>query len=364
MINHPFLTVGIPAYNNFETLIRAMDSVKDQTFKDLEILISDDCSKVDLKSSVEEWCSLNPEIKVRYFYQEKNLHITSNKRWILENAAGELLAFLEHDDFLIDNLFYEKVCELYKKNTKIKVFIGNAILDSPLGNELFFKSKIRTGKLVDEFQLIEPRKLTRKLNTVFSLEPLSINWSSVIIERLSALEIDAFGFSYLSEPGKSKIIRAFPHEENMVFLTLLHDIYPIAFKSTAVTHRKLSKTSFSVNFHEYTQNEEYPNDIAFFNYYRAANLDTTFFTKAHLYKRAVLTGLKILTPGIRNYLVHGVGGILLVYSAWIIGNFFNPLVHPLFGKLRRGHRIIRLARHERKYVVLRIRQKIRMIHFP
>jgi len=58
------LTVGIPAYNNPEALIRALDSVIKQTFTDYEILISDDHSPNSLRGAIAQWqAAVRPNTK-------------------------------------------------------------------------------------------------------------------------------------------------------------------------------------------------------------------------------------------------------------------------------------------------------------
>jgi hypothetical protein len=102
----------------------------------------------------------------------------------------------------------------------------------------------------------------------------------------------------------------------------------------------------------------YPNDIAFFNYFRAATLDTTFITKFQLYKRAVLTGIRVLTPEIRSYLAKKNGQRILINFGWLVGNFLNPFIHPLLGMLRRGRRFMLLVSEDRKYLISKILEKI------
>lgn len=360
----PFLTVGIPAFNDAGTLIRAMNSIKEQEFKDLEILISDDCSADDIRTKVEEWCSLNPEILVRYFYQSNNLHITANKRWLLEHAQGTLFAFVEHDDFLIDNQFYLKVYELYLKDPTIKVFIGNAFIDSPLEAELFNNKKIYSPVSKNGFSIFYPRILTGRLSSVLSSNPISINWSSVVVDRLATLGVDAFGFTYLTYPQLASLTKAFPHEEHMVFITLMHDRHPIAYLPRAVSHRKISETSFSKNFGKYTNGTVYSNDIAFFNFFRAANLAGSHVTRFHLYKASIFTGLRVLNPEIRRYLSKSRSQDILIVLGWIVGNFVNPVLHPFLRIIRRARRILHLLIEERRYLLSRIKQKAWVIFDP
>jgi hypothetical protein len=150
----------------------------------------------------------------------------------------------------------------------------------------------------------------------------------------------------------------------MIFLSLLHENHPIAYSSNAVSHRKISETSFSINFDAYTNETVYLNDIAFFNFFRAAGLAESYVTRFHLYKRAVLTGLKVLTPEIRRYLGNSRSQIVFIKLSWIVGNFINPVLHPILKIMRRARRLARLISGERKYLGSRAKKKFWVIFAP
>jgi glycosyltransferase involved in cell wall biosynthesis len=354
MIDRPFLTVGIPAYNNFETLIRAMDSVKDQTFKDLEILISDDCSKVDLKSSVEEWCSLNPEIKVRYFYQPNNLHIARNKQWLLDNAQGKFLAFLEHDDYLIDARFYKEIYENNCRQSDIKVYLGNAIYDSLQGHELFQKKRLPDFETTRYFQVYKPKGLLKYLLNGYFSSQLAISWSSIVVEVASAQRVDAFGVSYLLSNEWATKLRVFPHEEHMIFVSLIHENCCIAWTHSPVSYRAVTTTSFSANFKLFTNNEVYLNDSSFFNHVMALNKASTRVLKLLFLRKALQSGLRFNLPAARNYLARVEKSSVIVFIGLVYGKMLNPLLKPVIVLLNRVRRIHYLYVHHKRYLRGRI----------
>ncbi|WP_019589091.1 MULTISPECIES: glycosyltransferase family 2 protein [unclassified Thioalkalivibrio] len=99
MRNSPAFTVFIPAYNRAHTLRRALDSVREQTLQDYEILVVDDGSEDDTETVVNEWAE-DSGIPVRYYRQPNGgKHRAHNRAVGLAN--GELLMVLDSDDILL-----------------------------------------------------------------------------------------------------------------------------------------------------------------------------------------------------------------------------------------------------------------------
>lgn len=87
------VSVIIPTYNCDRFIPEAIESVLRQTYQDYEIIVVDD-------GSTDQTCQvLEPyRNKIRYFYQEnQGVAVARNLGW--EMATGELIAFLDHDDF-------------------------------------------------------------------------------------------------------------------------------------------------------------------------------------------------------------------------------------------------------------------------
>jgi glycosyltransferase involved in cell wall biosynthesis len=353
----PFLTVGIPAYENESGLLRALDSVAQQTLKDLEILISDDHSKNRLEPYVDKWRSEHPDIVVRYHYQDFNLHITNNKKWIIENGLGTLIAFLEHDDVLIDPEFYSEAQKIYLANSDIKAIMGNAIIDSPLKDELLFKRKIPKSNLVLGYSVYPPRKLMRKMLLPHHAGPLTVSWSSLIFEQQAALAVDAFGKSYLSDTLDGERIEAFPHEEHMIFLALIHDRHSVAYSKYPKSFRTLGDSSFSRNFSKRTNEKKFKNKVDFFNYFRASRLPLHRNTKLRLERNAIYAGLTKSSSEIITYLKMKPAKYYVLVLALVAGKVLHPFFNPLLKHIHRLSRFIYLARHHPKYLTSQLIKK-------
>jgi glycosyltransferase involved in cell wall biosynthesis len=93
----PLVSVGIATYNRPSSLRKALDSVVNQTYSNLEILISEDCTPCDeTKAVLREYEARDSRIKC--FHQEKNLGAPHNIRFVLEQATGEYFMWADDDD--------------------------------------------------------------------------------------------------------------------------------------------------------------------------------------------------------------------------------------------------------------------------
>lgn len=91
------VTIGIPTLNRSDMLIRAVRSVFDQTYHDIELIISDDVSTDDTLQRLDE--IKDPRLVV--FRQEKRLGLVGNFDFCLRQATGEFFLLLGNDDILM-----------------------------------------------------------------------------------------------------------------------------------------------------------------------------------------------------------------------------------------------------------------------
>jgi len=101
--SRPLVTIGLCTYNRADSYLReALQSAVDQTYPNLEIIVSDNCS-VD---HTEELVRGFEDPRIRYFKQERNLGVNGNFNFALGEARGAYF-LLFHDDDLIDPDFCE-----------------------------------------------------------------------------------------------------------------------------------------------------------------------------------------------------------------------------------------------------------------
>ena len=202
-LNDFTISICIPAYNNLSSLSVALESICLQNYSNLEILISDDHSPNSVKPMFDQWASKYPNFRWRYHYQEKNLGVVQNQAWLLRNATGHLMTFFQHDDYLIDPEFYVKVASHYTMNSSTKVYIANAVIQSPLSGEPINKSIFPLESRNQDFKVYKPRKFLKYLIPTIYGASLPFSWSSLVFEINAAIKVGAFSDLYLTDANRS-----------------------------------------------------------------------------------------------------------------------------------------------------------------
>lgn len=166
MIN---ISVIIPVFNREKKISRAINSVLDQTYKPLEIIVVDDGS-IDKTANILR--SYSGKIKVIH---QKNSGVSAARNNGIKNSSGEWISLLDSDDEWLPNKLQLEV-DYINKNPNIKILQTEEIW-------------IRNGKQIN------PKKYhKKKAGDIFkkSLELCLVSPSAVIFKRSLFDEIGDF----------------------------------------------------------------------------------------------------------------------------------------------------------------------------
>lgn len=120
----PLVSVGIATYNRPDSLRKALESVVNQTYANLEILISEDCTPCEeTKAILQEYDARDSRVKC--FHQENNLGAPRNIRFVLEQATGEYFMWADDDD-VRDPAWVETLLEKFTM-PDVSVSVGKVI---------------------------------------------------------------------------------------------------------------------------------------------------------------------------------------------------------------------------------------------
>jgi glycosyltransferase involved in cell wall biosynthesis len=106
------VAVCIPTYNQAQYLVESVGSACRQTYPNVEVWVSDDCSTDETSEVMAELCQQFPQ--VRYYRQPNNLGMVANNSWILSQPTTEFIVHLDSDDVLKPN-YVETLLALLKK---------------------------------------------------------------------------------------------------------------------------------------------------------------------------------------------------------------------------------------------------------
>lgn len=94
MKDYGLVSVIIPTYNREKTIVRAAKSVLNQTYKNIELLIVDDCSTDNTEKVVKEI----GDSRIRFFKQDENQGACVARNRGIDEARGVFIGFQDSDD--------------------------------------------------------------------------------------------------------------------------------------------------------------------------------------------------------------------------------------------------------------------------
>lgn len=118
------VSVIISTYNSKEYIGKTLDSILQQIYKNIEIIIIDDCSTDGTIEYIKD--NYNNE-NIRIFKNDKKLGINSNRKKAIIYSKGKYIVFLNDKDRFIDSKYIEDAVDTMEKNKKIAIVCGNHI---------------------------------------------------------------------------------------------------------------------------------------------------------------------------------------------------------------------------------------------
>ncbi|MGC4097217.1 MAG: glycosyltransferase family A protein [Nitrospira sp.] len=171
----PRVSVIIPTWNRESFVVKAIDSVLDQSFTDFEVIVIDDGSTDDTRRDLQKYIN-----SIRYIYQE-NAGVSAARNAGIRLAQGEWVAFLDSDDEWTKDYLSAQVAQIAEFPNAV-AHITNAVTLTPGGgrSSLF----VETG-LSEKFKANQCLVSQRPLQIVVEhapwfLQSLIIRWDVLL----------------------------------------------------------------------------------------------------------------------------------------------------------------------------------------
>lgn len=118
---NPLVSVCIPTYNNPDGLQKTLACITSQTYQNLEIIVSDNCSACpEVKEVINGFAAI--DTRIIPYQQESNIGVDLNFRFVQKKATGKYMMFAQDDDWW-SSQFIEKLVEGLEANPEIPVAI-------------------------------------------------------------------------------------------------------------------------------------------------------------------------------------------------------------------------------------------------
>lgn len=232
------ISVIVPVYNVEKFIRRCLDSIINQTMKDLEIILVDDGSTDNSGVICDEYAKLDNRITVIH---KENGGVGSARNRGLDVATGEWIAFVDSDDYIEKNMYetlyktaiYENVdvCACFFKY----LTVDNKILFNPTQEQLDMNRKYNSKeflKLIYKDEYINGicvsawNKIYKK-NIFDNLRfKTKIYEDDELVNQIYIQDVDIFvlnkGF-YIYVQNLSSLTNKKFSEKNLVFIDILYD---------------------------------------------------------------------------------------------------------------------------------------------
>lgn len=234
-IHQPVISVIVPVYNVEQFLPRCLDSIVEQTYRNLEIILVDDGSKDSSGAICDEYAAKDQRIRV---FHDENRGVSAARNKGIDAAHGEYIAFVDSDDWIHPD-FIRILTDMGQKHNADCVICGTETTDHQEPYRDCSKDTARVvaadmqGAMADHFRRtrvwgrIYRRTLIGKIRF---LEGISLAEDAVFNlnvlcseENIQVTAIDTKLYFYYERPGSA--VRSLPTIQFAQALPYLQDIY-------------------------------------------------------------------------------------------------------------------------------------------
>lgn len=144
------VSIIVNVYNCKEYLPKSLESVRQQTYQNLEVILVDDCSTDGSGEFCDEYCKQDPRFRV--IHHEKNTGVSGPRNTGLKNAHGDYIYFLDGDDYIHAEAIEALVDAINETGLDLAVFDFQRT--SSLNNDIFCPREMKPLEIVSAEQMV------------------------------------------------------------------------------------------------------------------------------------------------------------------------------------------------------------------
>lgn len=119
--NNPLVSINVITYNSSKFVLETLESAKAQTYQNIELIVSDDCSTDNTVEICKEWIQNNKDrfVRTELITAEKNTGIAANCNRAVKASRGEWIKGIAGDDILLPECIERNIDNSYNKEMLI-----------------------------------------------------------------------------------------------------------------------------------------------------------------------------------------------------------------------------------------------------
>lgn len=172
-MKNSLITIAVASYNNGKYIEHCVESVIQQTYSNLEILIVDDGSQDDTISRLEKYKSDN---RIKFLCKE-NGGLSSVRQMALDMAAGDYICFIDADDYLAETYVESMLQKMLTDKSNVCVCSTEFVNEK--GESLQKETKTFVCKESKHPINVTPQKIAEITNPTIKQLHLSDSWNKM-----------------------------------------------------------------------------------------------------------------------------------------------------------------------------------------
>lgn len=140
MNNNPLVSILVVTYNSADYILETLESVRKQTYDNLELIISDDCSSDSTVDIASKWIESNKErfARTEIITVEKNTGVSANYNRGIKACHGEWLKNIDGDDLITPQCVEANIRHI-SENPEIEVLFSDMIVFRDSEDNILYK---------------------------------------------------------------------------------------------------------------------------------------------------------------------------------------------------------------------------------
>lgn len=230
-MKYPLVSINIPVYKCEKFILKCLESLKNQTYSNLEIILVNDCSPDKSVEIIEKFILENKELNIKLYHFSENNGLSVARNTGIENSTGKYIYMLDSDDYITEDCIEKLVKNSEKYNCEISV--AEVICE--------FED---TGERKQLFKIKSPENLLEGNDKIFEAFVNSY-WPIIGPNKLYLKEfIDKHHLRFVKGLFSQDELWAFHCAEKLESIGFIHDITYIYYMNSGSTIFNKKKINF------------------------------------------------------------------------------------------------------------------------
>ena len=195
VVKQPLVSIIVVTYNSSKYVLETLESVRKQTYQNIELIITDDCSLDNTLEICNEWVERNKKrfVRTNIITVEKNTGIPSNCNRGVKNSDGQWIKLIAGDDMLF-NTCIEDNLKYIADNPTAKFIISELLEINDDG--LFINNENEKKRKDNMLKFFFHAKTAEKQLKAYARWPVFLNAPTHFINKQLLEDIDYFDEEY------------------------------------------------------------------------------------------------------------------------------------------------------------------------